>query len=267
MAHPTSTFVFYPTEIDGQPAAIVVDLAAEPTPTHPYCIIVRSSMREPDAEGLRSEREMSRLRAVQEALTRRLGRWVGAKFVGFLDTAGATHFAFYAKRAADPADILAHIGKLEGYVPEVAVSNDPDWAFFVEQLYPDAYALQAIVNQLVVAELAAQGDQLGAKRPIDHAATFATKRAATAAAKKLAKAGYRVDEPVVDEDDRLTLSFSRKDALAGDRPNLMCFEILDIVLPLAGQYEGWGTLAVTPRTPSKKKAPTKKKAPAKKKGA
>lgn len=43
-----------------------------------------------------------------------------------------------------------------------------------------------------------------------------------------------------DAEDRWALSFHRDDALADDRPDTFVVEILDVILPLGGSYDGWG---------------------------
>ena len=58
---PANTFTFYPADVDGSPAAFVVDLEQEPRPTHPSRITVSVSMLEPEPDGLRSEGEMEEL--------------------------------------------------------------------------------------------------------------------------------------------------------------------------------------------------------------
>jgi hypothetical protein len=43
-----------------------------------------------------------------------------------------------------------------------------------------------------------------------------------------------------DDDERWALQFHRDDALADGRPDDFVAEILDIILPLGGRYDGWG---------------------------
>jgi hypothetical protein len=44
----------------------------------------------------------------------------------------------------------------------------------------------------------------------------------------------------LEDGDAWALTFHRNDALAGGRPDQFCAEILDIVLPEGGDYDGWG---------------------------
>jgi regulator of RNase E activity RraB len=72
-------------------------------------------------------------------------------------------------------------------------------------------------------------------------ALFPTRAALDTAAARLATLGYRVD-PVEapEEDGRWALDFHRDERLDEGRPDGFVTEILDIVLALDGEYDGWG---------------------------
>lgn len=48
------------------------------------------------------------------------------------------------------------------------------------------------------------------------------------------------DDDGVEDGDRWALQFHRTDALADGRPDEFTDEILDVILPLGGSYDGWG---------------------------
>ena len=72
---------------------------------------------------------------------------------------------------------------------------------------------------------------------------------------ELTEKGFRCEEPAqaekeegeapAEDDDHSRLEFHRDDACDGDKPEEFVFEILDIVLPLDGDYDGWGSLLQT----------------------
>ena len=86
----TPAFVgtFYPADVDGSPAAFVVDLEQEPRSSHATRITVSVPMLEAEPDGLRSEGEMQDLDTLQTKLTERLARAAGADCVGFYDLRG-----------------------------------------------------------------------------------------------------------------------------------------------------------------------------------
>src|ERR1700710_500592 len=95
---PEFTGTFYPADVDGSPAAFVVDLEQEPRATHPTRVTVSVSMLDPEADGLRSEAEMEDLDVLQTKITERFSRASGAMCVGFYDLRGVATFVYYAKK-------------------------------------------------------------------------------------------------------------------------------------------------------------------------
>lgn len=283
-------FTFYPAEVDGEPAAFVVDLEREPRNDLRTRIVVGIPMRDPSENGLRSDDETGTLDRVQEMIMRRLEAAYAAELVGFYDLKGTATLVFYAKAGEiTPASVAEVVGDIGPYGIDVHVADDPEWAFYIDALFPDDYALQGIWNRALVSELEANGDALEEPRQVDHLARFGSKADAEKAGKGLVKAGFHLDDLAKDEteEDRWALTFHRQETLEGDKPNRFSAEVLDIVLPFGGEYDGWGAPAVTDEdddeeippsgeivkstatpdaAPKKKSAPKKtKKATAKKK--
>jgi regulator of RNase E activity RraB len=83
-------------------------------------------------------------------------------------------------------------------------------------------------------------------REIDHLVLFPDEARARQAATAFAKLGYRVD-PVRKRKERggtqaWAVEFHRDDRLDGNRPHEITGEILDIIVPLGGDYDGWGAV-------------------------
>jgi hypothetical protein len=92
-------------------------------------------------------------------------------------------------------------------------------------------------------------------------ATFPSVAAAKQAEKKLVAAHFEIDGlGDADEQGRYELAFHRSETLEEGKPDRFSAEILDIVLPLDGEYDGWGA----PSVGGKKKSAAKKKTAAKK---
>jgi hypothetical protein len=252
---PAFVGTFYPADVDGSPAAFVVDLEQEPRTSHATRITVSVPMLEAEPDGLRSEGEMQDLDTLQTKLTERLARAAGADCVGFYDLRGVATFVFYAKKPITAAEATVAIADTHPYEADVLVDEDPEWRFYIDALFPDAYALQGIWNRLIVDELESHGDELHEPRDVDHVATFPSTATAQKAAKQLTAAHFKVDGiGKADEDGRFELAFHRSETLEEGKPDLFAAEILDIVLPLDGEYEGWGAPAVGPGNGKKKAA-------------
>ena len=261
---PSFTGTFYPADVDGAPAAFVVDLEQEPRATHPTRVTVSMNMLEPEVDGLRSEGEMDDLDTLQAKMTERLARAAGAICVGFYDLRGVTTLVFYAKKKLTAEEATVIVADTHPYESDVQVDDDPEWRFYIDALFPDAYALQGIWNRLIVDELEEHGDQLHEPRDVDHVATFPSNAAAKKAEKKLLAAHFTIDGLAdADEEGRFELAFHRSETLEEGKPDRFSAEILDIILPLDGEYDGWGA-PVAGDEPAPKKAKAKAKAKAKK---
>jgi hypothetical protein len=265
---PAFSGTFYPADVDGAPAAFVVDLEQEPRPSHPTRITVSVPMLEAEPDGLRSEREMEDLDALQTKITERLARAAGADCVGFYDLRGVATFVYYAQKKTSAEEAALAIDDVSPYQTDVLVDEDPEWRFYIDALFPDAYALQGIWNRLIIDELESHGDDLHEPRDVDHVATFASKVTAKQAAKKLEAAHFEIDVlEDADEAGRFALGFHRKETLEEGKPDRFAAEILDIVLPLDGEYDGWGAPAAEPPASKAKTKPAKKAKAAKAKPA
>jgi len=236
---------FYPAEVDGAPAAFVVDLEQVPRKKLGARIVVAVPMRDPTEDGLRSEDEMGTLDRVQEVITDRLEEAYGAELVGFYDLNGATTLVFYGEGKPTPIAVATTIGDIGPYAIDVHVARDPEWRFYIDVLFPDAYALQGIWNRALIDELESHGDTLEEPRVVDHLATFPSRSRADKAAKTLAAKHFTIDgvDPA-EEEGRFAVTFHRSETLEDDKPNLFSAEILDIILRFDGEYDGWGAPAV-----------------------
>ncbi len=245
----TQDFDFYLSTIDDQRASIVVDLASveqSPLVTHPLLLAVRIPMKHPREDGLRDGSEREALGKLEDAFTTRLESIVDAIYVGRIMVGGSITLYYYvpeAARARIEKDLPGLLGDSDGYVVRWALEADPDWSHLAEGLAPDAYARQEIWNRRLLHQFERSGDSLTAPREVDHVVVFPTLAAAQRAGDLLRRSGFRVDPPELSEDGH-RLEFHRDECLADGRPDEFVVEVLDVVLPLEGDYDGWGAMVV-----------------------
>jgi uncharacterized protein (TIGR01619 family) len=245
-------FDVYRAVVDDRPAVFLVDLAAAdhaPLDSHPIRLQVRVKLSSAREDGLRDASEADAINELEDVLVQRLEKAVDSVYVGRFTNAGHTVFVFYfpATHAEKVESSLPElVGALpHGYDPEWLTDEDADWDYYVEFLAPDLFARQQIENRRLLDELVSQGDLLDSMRTVDHRAYFPDEESATSAAEQLADAGFEIDEPgYPDEAGRVPLDFRRIEQLADGRPDEFCAEVLEIVLPLDGEYDGWGTSVV-----------------------
>lgn len=239
-------FDVYFTMVDERPASFVIDLnaaAVAPVESHPLLLGIKVPMRIAREDGLRDARELEALGELEDQFVEALEQKVDALYVGRTVHAGDTTLYFYVPAAHRAAlDGLPDVtGPAGDYAPEWWVDDDPEWNLYLDYLAPGPYEAQAIWNRRLVQTFQEGGDQLAVPRDVDHLAYFATREQADAAAEALRAAGFRTDDVAGPDDDALwSLQFHRADALADGRPDAFVAEILDIVLPQGGDYDGWG---------------------------
>ncbi|MCE9575070.1 MAG: DUF695 domain-containing protein [Deltaproteobacteria bacterium] len=240
-------FDFYITSIDEKPASIVVDLAAakaSPVESHPVLLGIRVPMRQPREDGLRDAAELDALGELEDRFTEALEAQVDALYVGRVVHDGATTLYYYAPEAHRQKlddELPAITGDPGDYAPEWWVDDDPKWQLYDEFLTPDEYDQHMISNRRLIAVFTENGDKLEEPRQVDHFATFPSRQQAERAAGALRAAGFATDDLAdPDSDDAWELQFHRVDHLAEGRPDEFVGEILDLIEPEEGDYDGWG---------------------------
>jgi len=236
------SFNFYLSELEGGVVSFVVDLNARPLLSHPLRWQIRVALRNPRADGLRDSSELEAMGKVEDKLVDTLTEGLDAVYVGRFITAGATVFVLYLPAGASVEAGVSLIGALVPYEAQWLTENDPTWRFFREFLYPDAYAFQSMLSRALLEQLADGGDLLGMPRQVDHLALFDGRSEAEKAGSQLAKRGFRVKPVSQREDGGWALAFDRDESLDDQRADVFVAEILDVVLPLNGRYDGWGCL-------------------------
>jgi hypothetical protein len=166
-----------------------------------------------------------------------------AIFVARVVAQGYTELLFYVPAERADAFPGASIGDVSPYALEWFSEEDAAWEIYGE-LYPNAYAIQSIWNRRLVEQMTKNGDQIELAREIDHLVVFPTLERARQASAALTARGFRVEEPEQRDHD-WSLEFHRVDRCDGDRPDEFVFEILDVVLPLEGAFDGWGSVLTT----------------------
>ena len=228
-------------------AIVLVDLGAKghvPLPSHPVRLQLRVKLLAPRPDGLRSAEESEALYALEDNLMAAMKAAADARFVARVVAYGYTEFFFYvpptAREVGAKADAL--VGGAAPYVFEWFAEDDPQWTEYAS-LYPNRYALQTIANRRLQQTMEESGDHLELEREVDHAALFPSREQAEAATQALSSAGFHVKAPAPAEgsEGQWLLEFHRRDRCDGDRPDEFAFEVMRLIEPHGGDYDGWGS--------------------------
>lgn len=244
MAGWTPSFDVYMAVVDDAPTSFVVDMGAAghaPLASHPVRIQVRSALLRPLSNGLRDASEVDSLGELEDAIVERLASAVDAVYVGRFLGAGEVTFVLYAPEGTSDDDLTAPLGALGDYRARWDAEEDAGWSTYFEFLYPDEASHLSMMNRQQLAQRREMGDRLDVPREIDHFAVFPSLAQANAAAVTLGDAGFRVSNVEQGEDgETFGVQFHREETLDGDKADAFCEEILDLVEPHDGDYDGWG---------------------------
>ena len=240
-------FDFYEAAAENGRAFVSIDLDAAhhaPVASHPVRLQFRVKMLKPREDGLRSEEEAETLFALEDALVDEVRAKQQGIYIARAVAYGYTEFIFYVSAShRDGAATAKSVGeRFQAYEVEWLEEDDVEWDRYFE-LFPNRYALQTMLNRSLIRHMVESKDRLEVPRVIDHMAFFPSKEKAEAAGKALVAADFTVDpvEPPNEERESWGLQFHREDACDGETPDEFCFEILDILEPHEGEYDGWGS--------------------------
>jgi len=236
-------FEFYFTDRAGCPFSTFVDLEAHrhaPLESHPVALRARVLMRDPRPDGLRSGAEAPALFAFEDRLVARLRETLDAVYVGRVVGGVRTEILFYVPLAME-AEPAAVVSDLEPYGVSFTRVLDRSWLEYGE-LYPDEREWQQITDHRLLQVLEEKGDQPDVPRQVDHLVLFGARPAAESAAHVLARRGFAFfsGDPVRERDGTFAVEFHRVETCHARDVRRFVDEILDIVLPLGGSYDGWG---------------------------
>lgn len=249
----TPQFEFYEALLDEDRLILLVDLGVAqhaPVSTHGLRLQVRVKMRLAREDGLRSQEEAGDLFALEDRLVPHLKKQLEAMFLGRFVARGFTTFVFMlpAEQGQQVPEVLTADPEPSPYHLHWLTESDPSWRFYWDFLFPDPFSHQRIMNRQVLRQLEERGDRMDLPRRVDHWAHLPSQEACTRAAQALAALGYGVGDPSAPGEDahpkHWTLPFHKPSALDQAQADEATWEILQVLEPLRGSYDGWGAPVV-----------------------
>lgn len=239
---------FYLCRVNGEPASIFLDLGARdraPDPARPMLLFAWVGMRAPRPDGLSSAEEAPTLGAIEDALTPAVEAACGAVFVGRVTNVGRRELYFYGQGTDGFEDAVARaLSAFPGYSADTGAKADPEWAHYVDFLFPAERQHQQMKNRQTLQALEEAGDDPAALRAIRHWLYFADAADRALAAQRLTTDGFSVttsDDPDPSAARPHCLLAERVGSVAADAIDAACFAMLDLVEGRAAEYDGWET--------------------------
>jgi hypothetical protein len=237
---------FYFCQVDGKPASIFVDLGLHgdvPLAALPNRAYLSVAMRHPRDDGLSSQEEYKALEALEDGVRAHLAT-AETVYVGRNTSDGRRDFWFYTADAANwervASDFMAAFPE---YAYDTAAESDPDWAAYLEFLYPNEQGWDFITNRRVCDSLEAGGDPLTQERDVDHWAYFPDPASREVFVDRVQAMGFQVRNllPPGEEDSELGVHLFRRDVPSHRGIHDITVPLLRAAREAGGRYDGWET--------------------------
>ncbi len=161
----------YKYVIDQMPAITAVDLGfikLAPAKEYPLLLKVIVKIGSPNEKGFAETEEFNAIKGFELVLSSALKN-SGAKYAGARMYDGSKSFYFYLSDKNSAEELLE---KKKGESEEInfswEISDDPEWEFYSDFLYPDYIKLQVTQNEKIFERLIGYGDDLTQPRDVEH---------------------------------------------------------------------------------------------------
>ena len=184
---------FYLCMLEDGPASILVDLAAAidaPNRSLPRMAYVSVVVLHEDENGFPGDTEFEDLARLEDSLAE-TATGSGCRYVGRCVNDGRIDYIFYAPLVDGWDEIAASaLKEFEHYEWTTGVHDEPDWATYVNFLYPDALGMLDIQNRRMLLRLEKMGDNTEALRPVQHWLEFSSTEGRDAFVREAAEQGF-----------------------------------------------------------------------------
>jgi regulator of RNase E activity RraB len=241
---------YYFSNRNGKISSTMLDLSLsqiEPDASRPWLMGVRIKMRTPNQNGLTGLPEAPTLDKIEAHLTPAILKNFNAIAVGKITVDGWWELYYYAGHTPGFAAVVETSARVfPDYQFKSFARGDARWEFYHMNLFPnDPKALHQILNREVLKNITAQGGDLTKPRRLDHTLVFPTAEKRAQAIDAALKEGFEVsgqDDLEESTGARFVVYLSRIDSLDSSAIDKLIFHLIDLVTPLGGTYDGWGTM-------------------------
>lgn len=235
---------FYSCQIDDKPHSTMVNLAlVDIAPITNlsvfYCVEVK--LRHPSPKhGMTTNEEFQPLSDLEDLISG--NQTEKLKYIARQTGDSKRKFYFYGSAQADFDSLIDRIDQaFPTYEKTTFDFEDPQWEAYLDDLYPNAMAMNEITNRAVLVHMEDAGDDLNLPRTIDHSIIFDNRKSVKEFEKIVKEKGFTVE---INSSGFLKKTY---DLLVQrvDRPadlDPVTFELEQLAQSLGGSYDGWGCL-------------------------
>ena len=240
----------YETIVEGQPAAIHLNLAYREQPASPALpnlYSLETSMQTSDEPGIGGTEESEEIYAIEQAL--RLGLVPrGFVAIGRVRHDGICRIHFYGPKNGRAtfdravSEVLLHHQR-KG---KVQAKHDPEWSYYFDFLLPDADRLVWMLNRDQVEVILEHGAQPNQPLPVEHQLSFESAGQAGVFRRKAQSMGFEAQLSRSDESKEIIwVNLAREEPIELEHLHALVMKLTRLGQEYNGEYRGWGCV-VTP---------------------
>jgi regulator of RNase E activity RraB len=240
----------YMKNLEGHPSSVLFNAGIsmdveELQQTHPTVAFIKVTLKEPNENGLLSESEESEILFMEDKLEASMLKFRIGKYVGRIISNSTVTFIFYMQFTYNWQDFLDFaLSDFSHYSITNGHSEDREWNYYKNLLYPTAKEWQIIQNHKVCQSLTENGDDLEIKRAIEHKAYFIDESKKVSIIKELESDGFVIQEDITNEDGVKGVSFYRLDKPHYYHIDELTINLIEKLEKLDASYDGWETSIV-----------------------
>lgn len=163
--------------------------------------------------------------------------------VGAITYADSKSFFMYTMQEKMLVNVLNKIlSRYKKLKCEISVADDPEWGFYLNNLFPDAFEKQSMLDRKVVERLKANNDDLQIPREISHWLYFVDNKSREDFKRNLNSNDYSLVEEKTLQDDSefpFQLIISHTSPVEFESINQITTGLLNKAIEVGGNYDGW----------------------------
>jgi len=238
----------YMKQIDGKLASVLFNAGISMDVEnfkyiYPTIAYVKVKLEEPKENGLVSEDEAPEISFLEDKLEAALIKFRIGKYVGRVISDGYVTFLYYLQFTYNWQDFLDYaLDEHKDYEITTGFSDDSEWNYYKNLLFPNAKEWQIIQNHKVCKALEENGENLEIPRIIEHKIYFTNTNEAQKKAllKKLDLEGFKISENLETDDIKGVLIY-RTDRPFYTNIDEITLNLIEISKEFGASYDGWET--------------------------